>query len=150
MKKYQHTQSATTVLFIIGALALGFVCGAIFFPPLLVAGIILLVAGCVFRSLTIEITETELIWKFGSGWLTKKIPLQEIASAQVVKTGALEGWGIHYTRFGWLYNVSGFGAVAISLRDGKRVCLGTDEPEKLASFLNAEMDPSTLAAQSTN
>ena len=33
------------------------------------------------------------------------------------------------------HNVSGFGAVAIQLKNGKRFCLGSDEPEALAAAL---------------
>ena len=47
----------------------------------------------------------------------------------------LEGWGIHLSRFGWLYNVSGFDAVAITLVSGKRFALGTDEPQALLAAL---------------
>ena len=59
----------------------------------------------------------------------------EIASVKPVRTNTLEGWGIHYSRFGWLDNVSGFSAVAITLRNGKRFALGSDEPEKWAENL---------------
>jgi hypothetical protein len=47
----------------------------------------------------------------------------------------LEGWGIHWSRFGWLYNVSGYGAVAVTLRNGKRFALGSDEPQTLSSLI---------------
>jgi hypothetical protein len=31
----------------------------------------------------------------------------------------------------WIYNVSGFDAVEIKMKDGKTYRIGTDEPEKL-------------------
>jgi hypothetical protein len=43
------------------------------------------------------------------------------------------GWGIHVTPCGWLYNVSGFDAVAITLRDGRKFALGTDDPQELTA-----------------
>ena len=43
--------------------------------------------------------------------------------------------GIHLTPYGWLYNVSGFDAVAITLRDGKRFALGTDDSHGLVEAL---------------
>ncbi len=135
MKKYERTQPATTVLIVVSVAALCLACGSVFLPPLLFSVLILIVVAWLFRSMTIEMSDTELIWRFGGGWFTKRVLLGEIASAKVVRTGLLEGWGIHYTRFGWLYNVSGFQAVAISLRNGKRFCLGSDEPEKLAVLL---------------
>jgi hypothetical protein len=135
MKRYEHTQPAVTVLIITGAIALSFLCVGVFQKQLLIGGAVLVIISWLFRSLTIEVTETELIWKFGGGWLRKRVPLREIASVKIVRTNVLEGWGIHITRFGWLYNVSGFEAVAITLNSGKRFALGTDEAEKLVSAL---------------
>ena len=43
------------------------------------------------------------------------------------------GWGIHLTPYGWLYNVSGFDAVAITLRDGREFAFGTDDPDGLTA-----------------
>ena len=45
------------------------------------------------------------------------------------------GWGIHLTPYGWLYNVSGWDAVAITLRNGRRVSLGTDQPNELCAAI---------------
>ena len=47
------------------------------------------------------------------------------------------GWGIHLTPYGWLYNVSGFDAVAITLRDGRKVAFGTDDPDGLTTAIRA-------------
>lgn len=52
-----------------------------------------------------------------------------------MRTNFIEGLGIHLNRFGWLYNVSGIDAVAITLCNGKRFALGTDEPKKLCAQL---------------
>jgi len=136
---YQHTQTGKVILISVGAMAaLLVIIGATVFPPVLFALVILVLMAWLFHSLTIEITDGELRWRFGPGWIHKRVSLGEIASAQVVRTLVLEGWGIHYSRFGWLYNVSGFGAVAITLRNGKRFCLGTDEPEVLAAKLTKQ------------
>ncbi len=45
------------------------------------------------------------------------------------------GWGIHLTAYGWLYNVSGLNAVAITLRNGRKFALGTDDPNGLVKAL---------------
>lgn len=135
MKTYQHTQPATTIIRIIGVLFLIFVVVS-FFVRLMIPGTVILgVTLWMFRSLTIEISDTELIWYFSSGFPRKRVLLGEIASVQTIQTRLIDGWGIHYTRRGWLYNVSGRGAVAITLKNGKQFCLGTDEPEKLADAL---------------
>ena len=80
-------------------------------------------------------TEGELRWRFGAGLIRKRVPLDQIISARAVRTNWIEGWGIHLSRYGWLYNVSGFGAVAIQMKNGQHFALGTDEPEKLMARL---------------
>jgi len=140
MKTYHHTQQARLILAIMTAMSVMFiVVGAMLFRPLLFSVPFMILGGWLFHSLTIEVADGELRWRFGSGFVRKRVPLREIASAQVVRTNFIEGWGIHHSRYGWLYNVSGYDAVAIALRDGKRFCLGTDEPEKLAEILRNEV-----------
>jgi len=135
MKIYQHTQPSTVIVASLGAAAVGFAIGALFLHTLVFPMVILGVSAWIFRSLTIEISDTELIWYFGSGFPRKRVLLGDVVSAEPIRTSFLNGWGIHYTGRGWLYNVSGYGAVAIKLRNGTRFCLGTDEPEILASHL---------------
>ena len=84
--------------------------------------------------MTIEISDTELTWHFGSGFERRTVSIDEVMSAEAVRM-AWNGWGIHYTPQGWLYNVSGYGAVCVTLRNGKRYCLGSDEPEVVAGRL---------------
>jgi hypothetical protein len=137
MKKYQHTQSATTILVCMGAMCVGIAVGSIFVHSLIFT-LGLLAGMWAFRSLTVEISDSELTWYFGSGFLKKSVPLADVVSAEPIRTTFLNGWGIHYTPHGWLYNVSGYGAVAITLKSGKRFCLGTDEPETLADQLRGQ------------
>jgi len=135
MKTYQHTQAARAIvrgLLLMGAI---FAMGCVFIRPLIPGTVVIFVTAYLFRSMTIEISDTELTWYFGSGFPLKRVPISEVASAEAVRTSFWNGWGIHYTPRGWLYNVSGFGAVCVTLRNGKRFCLGTDEPEKLAREL---------------
>ncbi len=135
MKTYQHTQWANTILAFLIPSFLGLAIGSIFFHALILVAIIIGVTCWIFRSMTIEISNSELVWYFGSGLPRKSASLSEVVSAETIRTSFLNGWGIHYTPRGWLYNVSGFDAVAIKLRNGKQFCLGTDEPEKLAAEL---------------
>ncbi len=136
MTSYRHTQRAKYILVALGVLGGSVVLiGAVKFPSLLIVMPILILTAYLFHSLTIEVAEGQLRWRFGPGLIRKSVALTEIASAKPVRTNTLEGWGIHYSRYGWLYNVSGFDAVAITLRNGKRFALGSDEPEKLAESL---------------
>ena len=132
MKTYQHTQPAITIIRAMMLMILIFAIVSIFVHQMLISMIVIGIITWLFRSLTIEISGTDLTWYFGSGFPLKRVSLNEIVSAEAIQTTVWNGWGIHYTARGWLYNVSGRGAVAIKLRNGKQFCLGTDEPEELA------------------
>ncbi|MDO8499211.1 MAG: hypothetical protein Q7S66_00955 [bacterium] len=86
-----------------------------------------------FGSLQVTIDEKYLRIKFGYGIYQKKFSLNDIASAQTVKNHWYYGWGIRGWLWPkmWIYNVSGFDAVEIKLRNGKTYRIGTDEPAKL-------------------
>jgi hypothetical protein len=71
--------------------------------------------------------------KFGYGIFRKRFMLNEIISARVARNHWYYGWGI---RFWWwprmlIFNVSGFDAVEIRMKNGRIYRIGTDEPEKL-------------------
>ena len=135
MTNYQHTQRGKVILVAMIISAIAMALGALKLRPLLMGVPLLALAGWLFHSLTIEIADGELRWRFGPGWIRKRVPLDQIVSAEPVRTNILEGWGIHLSRFGWLYNVSGFDAVAIRMKNGQHFALGTDEPETLAAHL---------------
>jgi hypothetical protein len=86
-----------------------------------------------FGSLQVIIDGKYVRIKFGYGIYRKKFSLNDILSAKTVKNHRWYGWGIR----GWLwpkmciYNVSGFDAVEIKLKNGKTYRIGTDEPKKL-------------------
>jgi hypothetical protein len=79
----------------------------------------------------VVIWEEELEARFGPGPIRKRFKLNEIESCQVVKNHWYYGWGIRLTPHGVLYNVSGFHAVEIKLRTGKKFRIGTDVPQEL-------------------
>ena len=148
MKTYQHTQSGNWIFLVLAAVgAVPVVAGATHFRPLfypaLVLVLLLLFVGWLFRSLTIEIADGELRWSFGPGWIRKRVPLGMITSAEPVRTNVLEGWGIHLSRFGWLYNISGFEAVAIRMKNGQHFALGTDESQALLAAIRSASDTPT-------
>lgn len=131
---YRHTQTGYLIIVVFGAILL-FIIGRIPAHGLEPRGFALLgilpVCLLLFSSLTIEIRDGLLKWKFGVGVIRKKVLLTDIINATPIRTTFLQGWGIHRTRGGWLYNVSGFQAVEFQMKDGKRFKLGTDEPEEL-------------------
>ncbi|MEY2408113.1 MAG: hypothetical protein QOF48_783 [Verrucomicrobiota bacterium] len=142
MKTYQHTQRGTAIVLAMLIVSVGMLLGAIVYTPTLLAIPILMLCGWLFHSMKIEITDSELRWCFGPGLIQKHVVLDQIVSAEPVRIKVRDGWGIHLTRFGWLYNVSGFDAVVITLKNGKRFCLGTDDPHRLASILDGSRFPS--------
>jgi hypothetical protein len=136
---YKHTQRGTLIIAVtLGLAALFIVLGLTLQKPFWFSVPILLVCAWLFHSLTIEITERELRWRFGPGLIHKSVPLNEIVSAAPMRIGP--SWGIHRgPRTGWLYNVSGFDAVAVTLRSRKIFTLGTDEPEALSAAIRQQI-----------
>ncbi|HSQ10943.1 MAG TPA: hypothetical protein VLN25_10080 [Burkholderiaceae bacterium] len=65
--------------------------------------------------------------------------MERIADVDLTRTTFWEGWGVHRTRRGWLYNVAGQDAVLVRRSDGTAVLLGSDEPRKLKDALQAAM-----------
>ncbi len=98
--------------------------------------VVVLATLLLFAALEVSIDSQRLTWRFLPGLISKSVPLAEIAEANPTRTQFFEGWGIHYTGRGWLYNVSGFGAVHIRMRNGKQFMVGTDEPAELADAIN--------------
>ncbi|HTB83449.1 MAG TPA: hypothetical protein VK742_07345 [Candidatus Sulfotelmatobacter sp.] len=138
---YRHTQPGTLIRRVTLGIAVALIAAGWFtghLAPMLVSGTMLLIIAWLFHSLTIEITGGELIWFFGPGLIHKRVPLSDIVSAMPAKNGP--SWGIHWSpRSGWLYNVSGFDAVLVTLRGEKKFMLGTDEPSALAEAIRSQV-----------
>lgn len=86
-----------------------------------------------FGSLQVIIDEKYLRIKFGYGIYRKKFLLTDALSAKTVKNHWYYGWGIRGRLWPkmWIYNVSGFDAVEINLKNGNTYRIGTDEPKEL-------------------
>ncbi|MEE9525860.1 MAG: hypothetical protein V3V78_04615 [Candidatus Woesearchaeota archaeon] len=71
--------------------------------------------------------------KFGYGIFKKRFALKEIISARTVRNHWYYGWGIRiwFWPYMLIYNVSGFDAVEIKMKNNKIYRIGTDEPTKL-------------------
>jgi len=97
--------------------------------------IILLVCLVLFYRLKITIDDENLCASFGPGIIRKRVRLAEIVRCDPIRIRWWYGWGIHLTPYGWLYNVSGFDAVTVTLRDGRKFALGTDDPHGLVAAI---------------
>jgi hypothetical protein len=98
---------------------------------------ILVVALVLFYKLRISIDGETLCASFGIGIIRKKVRLAKIVGCDPIRIRWWYGWGIHLTPYGWLYNVSGFDAVAITLRDGRKFALGTNDPRGLTEAIRS-------------
>lgn len=134
LNTYRHTQIGWTILLI---LMLVYAVLQNFVPePEYMGGILLLIA-ILFGSLSVKVTEQELRWFFGPGLIRKREIIQDIESCTRVTNKWWWGWGIRFHPFGnWLYNVSGFEAVEIHMKSGRKFRIGTDEPAYLEQAIN--------------
>jgi hypothetical protein len=138
MTIYRHTQIGRAILYSTVITALVALLLAGLFPGArmgIVISVILLVVAGLFSRLTITIDDDYLRASFGPGLVLRKIKVAEIDSCDPIRIRWWYGWGIHLTPYGWLYNVSGFDAVVVTLRNRRRVSLGTDEPAQLAAAI---------------
>ena len=107
--------------------------------PALTTSLFLLVMMVMFGSLTVTADRDTLGFHFGIGIIRKKFRYDDIESVTQVRNHWLMGWGIRWFGRGWLYNVSGLDAIELRLKSGKVLRIGTDEPERLISYLRTTM-----------
>lgn len=142
MTYYRHTQRGNGTVFACLAFALLLVVtGAAARAPgvLMPAIVVLLAVSMLFRSLTVEITEAELVCAFGPGLIRRHIPLGAIVAADPARNRWWYGWGIRLTPCGWMFNISGLSAVQLTLEGNKRFRIGTDDPERLAEAIRERL-----------
>ena len=88
----------------------------------------------------VQVDGHTLRWHFGYlGWPHWQLPLADIRAVEVARSSWVEGWGIRRTKEGMLYNARGSGAVRLTLKDGRRLRLGSDEPDRLAAVIAARL-----------
>jgi hypothetical protein len=100
---------------------------------------ILLVVTYFFDSLTVIVETERLRFFFGPGLVRKSFSLAEIKSCRAVRNKWYYGVGIHLTPHGMLYNISGLDGIELQLQSGRKVRIGTDEPQKLSELVNRLM-----------
>ena len=137
MTRYEHTQIGHVIIWSLLAIILiaNGLTGALAHWPAVVVSLILLVCLVLFYKLRITIQDETLCVSFGPGIIRKRIRLAEIVGCEPIRIRWWYGWGIHLTPRGWLYNVSGFDAIAITLRNGQKFAVGTDDPDGLVDAM---------------
>jgi hypothetical protein len=139
---YRHTQIGYVM---IAALLAGAIAplAAVTVQPLRVAMAcltgLLLLCLVLFPTLTTRVTQDSLYCHFGFGLIHRTIRLSDLTAVSVVRNRWLSGWGLRLTPSGWLWNVSGFDAVELLFRDGRRFRIGTDQPQALCAALQSQL-----------
>ncbi|MEO1971947.1 MAG: hypothetical protein ABGX07_10350 [Pirellulaceae bacterium] len=147
MYEYEHTQSGTLVRVLIGVfvLPLGVAAIAILATGnsaeaairVAIPAVILAIALALFHSLTVRGSHNESALVFGIGLIRKSFVIHDIETAGIVRNRWYNGWGIKKIRGGWLYNVSGFDAIEIQLKNDRRYRIGTDQPQELLAAIES-------------
>ena len=107
------------------------------------AAVILGIVYALFHSLTVRVTRSDIALSFGVGLIRKQFPIGDISRARIVQNRWYNGFGIRKIRGGWLYNVSGFDAIEIQLKNERKYRIGTNQPkELLAAVESAITSPS--------
>jgi len=141
---YAHTQYGRIYWIICGPIILALWIIAIVHPipamtETIVISIAILIALILFGILTVNGDDRELSFHFGLGIIKKRFLYTDIKSAQKVRNHWFWGWGIRWFGRGWLYNVSGLDAIELSLKNGRALRIGTDEPDRLLAFLTTKI-----------
>ena len=139
IKQYKHTQIGYFLLIVysIAVLFVGHLNIMTNFNPFALASlIIVLIALGIFTRLTVTVDDQMIKVQFGLRVIRKAFRLNEIEAYRVVKNPWYYGWGIRFTPRGWLFNVSGFSAIELQMKNGKTYRIGTDDPDNLAAALN--------------
>jgi hypothetical protein len=140
--EYRHTQIGWVIIIGLGipaaALLVSYLIGERTHQAELPLVVFLIVVMYLFSSLTVEVKGAALSFYFGPGLVRRKIDLASISGAHAVTNPLIMGWGIHWWpgRY-WLWNVSGKQAVELVFTSGKRMRIGTDEPEKLLQAIQS-------------
>lgn len=144
---YQHKQYAVFIFFVLawigGFVALAWNLIGADVPLMVFAGVLVLV-GFLFHGLTVKVTDETISWAFGPGVAGQKLILSDIIEAKAVQNSYRHGIGIRITHDGWVYSVSGFSAVQLTLKDGSVYRVGTNDQQGVLSALEGKITPGEI------
>lgn len=141
---YIHRQFGWFTVFALTAMAVWFALVAAFSPGdrTEFQSILLIIAALqvVFYQLTTIVTDTTLTVRYGVGLLAFRFPLSEIIQITERTVPWYAGYGIRWVGDAWLFNVSGHDAIEVTFESGRKVLVGTDDPDGLAAILRLRME----------
>ena len=146
--RYRHTQLGWFMLGldVVLLLLVGIPAARSGQPALWVGAALIAVIAILFSTLTVEVTGEAVRFWFGPGVLRRTVPFPALAGAEISSAPWWYGIGIRFTPTGLMYNVATGRTVDLVLRSGKRMRVGTDEPEALLEAVRTAMTPLTPAA----
>jgi hypothetical protein len=113
---------------------------------LIMAGVILgsgLLIQILFGGLTVVVERTGLRIGLGNGWVFRTyIPFSQIESMETVTYHPIKefgGWGLRGSKQKRAWTARGNRAVVLTLDDGRRVYVGSDEPARLEARIRNAM-----------
>ena len=134
LNHYEHSQTGGLLLIVGGIVGLFFLARV---SPFAFGTLFIALLG--FGALTVSVDHSRIEVRFGishfGGWFRKRISLDTVKDCRTVRNNWLHGFGIRYIGNGWLYNVAGLDAVALHLTNGRRLRIGTDQPNALAAAI---------------
>jgi hypothetical protein len=136
VEPYDHRQIGMLQLLIIVVVAGGYAFSSI--GGATVDSIMLIVVLALIGSavLTTRVDQSRLRWWFTFGFPAGELAIEQIESVRRTRTNLIEGWGLHYTIWhGWLWNVGGFQAIELVHSGGRRLTIGTDDPDGLLAAI---------------
>ena len=143
--EYSHTQRGILqpVLLVSAAVVLALapvVRGETPLPAVLVSLVaFFILLSFAFARLTVRDEGTRLAVRFGPLPLFRKtIPYAAMTGVERERSTFSAGWGIHWTRKGWLWNIGGFDCVRIDM-GATSLFVGTDDPDRLVAFLRSRI-----------
>lgn len=141
---YIHRQFGWFTVFALTAMAVWFALVAVFTPEgkSEFQSILLIIAALqvVFYQLTTIVTENTLTVRYGIGLLAFRFPLSEITQVTERIVPWYAGYGIRWVGDAWLFNVSGRDAIEVTFASGRKLWVGTDDPDGLAAILRLRME----------
>ena len=94
-----------------------------------------------FNQLTVRDESEELVVEFGPLHLfRKRVAYADLTQVETARSRLIDGWGIHYgPGEGWIWNISGYDCVRLTLKNNRKLRIGTDDPEGLCTFLRTKI-----------
>ncbi|PJZ70721.1 hypothetical protein CH373_07280 [Leptospira perolatii] len=92
-----------------------------------------------FWDLRVSVDQKQVLVRFGLGLIFRRIQMPDIINAKAVRNSWWYGWGVRYTPHGWMFNIYGLDAVEVSLRNGSKFRIGTDQPDLLTNAIQKNL-----------